>query len=237
MSFWSVTKCQTSAEHALIFLFFSVLVLNNAHIYVDNNCHVCTLHCNDCWKKCCLFWCYIFCVKHIFYNDVWHQNSIENIHGSTGNHFAGLFWKLMHFNECSQGPTNLWHKLLRIVFSPTKLGQGFGLSLSEFFTVYRPIHHLVRQHKNFQSYPKTSPQPSSQLMALYVTRQHKRHWTQSDLNIYAHFPSKMSSSTKIEFINNRLLLVDAQTWFDHLQDVGDDMTEEEKTASKKTWVK
>ncbi len=47
----------------------------------------------------------------------------------------------------------------------------------------------------------------------------------------------MSSSTKIEFINNRLLHVNKQTWFDHLQDVGDDMTEEEKTASKKTRVK
>ncbi len=47
----------------------------------------------------------------------------------------------------------------------------------------------------------------------------------------------MSSSTKIEFISNKLRHVDEQTWFDHLQDDGDDMTKEEKTASKKTGLK
>ncbi len=40
-----------------------------------------------------------------------------------------------------------------------------------------------------------------------------------------------------EFINNELLHVDKQTWFDHLQDIGDDTTEEEKTASTKTRLK
>ncbi len=47
----------------------------------------------------------------------------------------------------------------------------------------------------------------------------------------------MSSYTAIKFINNKCLRVDAQIWFGHLQDIGDDMTEEEKTALKKTLVK
>ncbi len=42
----------------------------------------------------------------------------------------------------------------------------------------------------------------------------------------------MSCVTPIEFINNKLLHADAQKWLDHLQDVGEDMTEDEKEASK-----
>ncbi len=40
----------------------------------------------------------------------------------------------------------------------------------------------------------------------------------------------MSCISLIDFINNKLLYVDEQTWFDQVQDVGDDMTEEEKDA-------
>ncbi len=43
----------------------------------------------------------------------------------------------------------------------------------------------------------------------------------------------MSCVIPIEFINNKLLHIDAKKWFDCLQDVGDDMTEDEKEASKK----
>ncbi len=42
----------------------------------------------------------------------------------------------------------------------------------------------------------------------------------------------MSCVTPIEFINNKLLYIDTQKCFDHLQDVQDDMTEDEKEASK-----
>ena len=47
----------------------------------------------------------------------------------------------------------------------------------------------------------------------------------------------MSCISLIEFINNKLLYISDQTWYDKLQDVGDNMTEEEKDASKKTRMK
>ncbi len=47
----------------------------------------------------------------------------------------------------------------------------------------------------------------------------------------------MSCVAAIEFINNKLLHIDAQQWFDHLQDVVDNMTEDEKEASRKSRTK
>ncbi len=47
----------------------------------------------------------------------------------------------------------------------------------------------------------------------------------------------MSCVSLTKFINNKLLHVDKQLWFDQLQDVGDNMTEEEKDGCKKTRVK
>ncbi len=47
----------------------------------------------------------------------------------------------------------------------------------------------------------------------------------------------MSCVTVNEFINNKLLHIDVQKWFDHLQDVGTNMTEDEKEASKKSRTK
>ncbi len=47
----------------------------------------------------------------------------------------------------------------------------------------------------------------------------------------------MSCVSLIEFIDNKLLYIAEQTWFDKLQDVGDNMIEEDKDASKKTQMK
>ncbi len=40
-----------------------------------------------------------------------------------------------------------------------------------------------------------------------------------------------------EFVNNKLLHIDAQTWFELIQDVGDEITVNERISSKKTRVK
>ncbi len=42
----------------------------------------------------------------------------------------------------------------------------------------------------------------------------------------------MSCISLIYFINNKRLYVDKETWFDQLQDVGGDMTGDEKQSSK-----
>ncbi len=43
----------------------------------------------------------------------------------------------------------------------------------------------------------------------------------------------MSCISLIEFVENKLLHIDKQTWCDQLQDFGDNMIGEEKDASKK----
>ena len=40
-----------------------------------------------------------------------------------------------------------------------------------------------------------------------------------------------------DFVSNKLLHIDAQTWFELVQDVGDEITVNERISSKKTRVK
>ncbi len=116
-------------------------------------------------------------------------------------------------------------------------------SSSEMFVCPRPFvfgfnsfsllnHHLVRQRKLFPSISKTNPRnPPPHCHMVYYLRDIKKH---SHIKmIYKHILFKMNCASSIDFINNKLLHIDAQIWFEIVQDVGDEITLDERKLSKK----